>query len=525
MKQISLILIALLIGTTMQAKEAYAVLSENNTMLTFYYDDQKESRGGMDITFSSFTDNPWLSASNYGIETVIFDASMDNCYAITSTADWFYNCRKLKTITGLEYFHTSEVTDMREMFYCCSALTNLDLSTLNTAKVTNMDFMFRDCRELESLNLSSFNTSNVTSMSYMFTNCTDLETIYVGSGWSTEKVNNQSGDIWMFLCCYSIAGGQGTTYNDFNYELEYAHVDGGVNNPGYLTAVGTEAPSLPYVTISEDHTVLTFYYDKNKKARNGKIVWSTVSSGYCPWDSYREELKKVIFDDSYSQYTRQERMASWFSDCTQLESIDLRNLKTDNTTTMSYMFAKCKSLPSLDLSTLNTENLTEMRGMFIGCEALNSLKLDNFNISKVKFLDSAFYGCKSLTTLDLSSFSTHDYQEMSFLFWDCSNLKTINVSELWNSENNIYANGMFMGCQNLVGGKGTTYSSEHVDFAYARIDGAGGPGYFTEKNSTNIQVTMQGQRQDSDIFDLFGRKLTSPTKGVNIIGGKKTLVK
>lgn len=34
MKQISLILIALLIGTTMQAKEAYAVLSENNTMLT-----------------------------------------------------------------------------------------------------------------------------------------------------------------------------------------------------------------------------------------------------------------------------------------------------------------------------------------------------------------------------------------------------------------------------------------------------------------------------------------------------------
>lgn len=525
MKQISLLLIALLIGTTMQAKEAYAVLSENNTMLTFFYDDQKESRGGMDINFSSFTDNPWLSASNYGIETVTFDASMDNCYTVTSTADWFYNCTKLKTIKGLEYFHTNEVNNMREMFYGCSALTYLDLSTLNTEKVTNLDYMFTNCQGLESLNLSSFNTSNVTSMSFMFMNCINVETIYVGSGWNTEKVNNQNGDIWMFLYCYSIAGGQGTTYNDSNYELEYAHVDGGVNNPGYLTAVGTEAPSLPYVTISEDHTVLTFYYDKNKKARNGKIVWSTVTSGYCPWDSYREELKKVIFDDSYSQYTRQERMASWFSNCTQLESIDLRNLKTDNTTMMSYMFAQCKSLQSLDLSSLNTENLTEMRGMFLGCEALTSLKLDNFNISKVKFLDSAFYGCKSLTTLDLSSFSTQDYQEMSFLFWGCSNLKTIYVSELWNSENNIYANDMFMDCQNLVGGKGTTYSSEHVGFDYARIDGAGGPGYFTEKNATNIRVTMQGQRQDSDIFDLSGHKLTSPTKGINIIGGKKILVK
>ena len=29
--------------------EPYAVLSDSNTVLTFYYDDQKTARGGMDI--------------------------------------------------------------------------------------------------------------------------------------------------------------------------------------------------------------------------------------------------------------------------------------------------------------------------------------------------------------------------------------------------------------------------------------------------------------------------------------------
>ena len=35
--------------------EPYAVLSDNNTVLTFYYDDQKEARGGMSVVTQSTT--------------------------------------------------------------------------------------------------------------------------------------------------------------------------------------------------------------------------------------------------------------------------------------------------------------------------------------------------------------------------------------------------------------------------------------------------------------------------------------
>ena len=91
----------------------------------------------------------------------------------------------LKTVTSFEYsfsttegekivsinkwkIDTSNVTNMYSMFYGCSSLTYLDLSSFNTSNVTNMGSMFNNCSSLTSLDLSSFNTSNVTNMSYMF---------------------------------------------------------------------------------------------------------------------------------------------------------------------------------------------------------------------------------------------------------------------------------------------------------------------------------------------------------------------
>jgi surface protein len=63
---------------------------------------------------------------------------------------------------------------MTAMFYGCSNLTSLDLSTFDTSSVTDMYGMFEGCSGLTSLDLSSFNTSNVTNMSGMFSGCINL---------------------------------------------------------------------------------------------------------------------------------------------------------------------------------------------------------------------------------------------------------------------------------------------------------------------------------------------------------------
>ncbi len=152
----------------------------------------------------------------------------------TTTYSWFYGMTNLQSITGMSYLNTSEVTNMKYMFYGCTQLTSLDVSHFNTARATSLLRMFHACTGLTSLDLSSFNTSQVTVMTNMFYNCTNLRTIYAGSGWSTAGVAWTS-SIDMFWNCTSLVGGQGTTYDASHVDKAYAHIDGGTSNPGYFT--------------------------------------------------------------------------------------------------------------------------------------------------------------------------------------------------------------------------------------------------------------------------------------------------
>ena len=93
--------------------------------------------------------------------------------------------------------------------------------------------MFYGCSGLTSLDVSTFNTASVTSMGTMFYGCRNLATIYGGNAWNTASVNNSSE---MFKNCTSLVGGKGTTYDANHVDKTYAHIDGGTSNPGYFTA-------------------------------------------------------------------------------------------------------------------------------------------------------------------------------------------------------------------------------------------------------------------------------------------------
>lgn len=238
--------------------ETYAVLSGDNTTLTFYYDTKKSERNGMDIgPFVNAEERPWHQMRE-SIENVIFDSAVTNDTTITSTANWLAGFSSLKNIDGLQWLNTKNVTSMESMFSLCSAINWLNLSNFNTSKVTNMEQMFLNCETMETVDLSSFNTSHVTSFNRMFTSClklksldlsnfntsevkgmvsmfsdcSDLSAIYVGNNWDASKVEDSSD---MFVGCTNLVGGAGTTYDINHTDATYAHIDGGSNNPGYLT--------------------------------------------------------------------------------------------------------------------------------------------------------------------------------------------------------------------------------------------------------------------------------------------------
>jgi|GEM_PF-4012522 len=108
----------------------------------------------------------------------------------------FYDCSALKTL-DLSTFNTSQVTDMSFMFYNCDSLEKLDISSFDTSKVKDMSFMFFECKKVKKLGVSHFNTKNCKNMNHMFYACQALESLNVRE-WNTVKVNDMNG---MFGFC------------------------------------------------------------------------------------------------------------------------------------------------------------------------------------------------------------------------------------------------------------------------------------------------------------------------------------
>ena len=133
------------------------------------------------------------------------------------------------------------------------------------------------------------------------------------------------------------------------------------------------------------------------------------------------------------------------------------------------------------MSYLNTSEVIYMNWMFLECSKLTSVDVSHFNTSKVISMYSMFNSCTGLTSLDLSSFNTSKVAVMLRMFYNSTNLRTIYVGGGWSTAAVTSSVSMFTNCTSLVGGQGTTYDANHIDKAYAHIDGGpSNPGYFTE---------------------------------------------
>ncbi len=450
----------------------------------------------------------------------VLDMSNFNTSKVTTMREMFGTCCQLQTLI-ISSFNTANVTDMAYMFYKCNSLKTIALNNFNTAKVTNMAYMFgRPSSEftirptpppawynyytsiyysieipdpqLTTIDISSFNTANVTDMTSMFECQPELTTIFVGNGWNTTKVEKGSDT---FLNSTKLVGGRGTVYNESHTNYTYAHVDGGTSNPGYLTLKGSGTGEKEAYAVVSDNT-LTFYYDNQIYSRPGaKYVLSSAYSGDTPWHAdYAGSITKAVVHTSMKDY-RPQNTAYWFYNLYNMTTIEgLQNLNTSEVTSMRYMFSECTKLESVDVSSFNTANVTSMRALFACCYKLN--------------------------TLDLSSFNTTNVTEMWGMFYLCSELTTIYVGNGWSTANVSDGNDMFVHSTKLVGGKGTTYDDNHVDYTYAHVDGGpSNPGYLTYKaNWLKGDVNGDGEVGIGDIVAITNimagiTGYTDPTAG------------
>ena len=191
------------LNTATTISDYVAELDAMNTTLTFkkITSDNLES---IDLSRLVIVNDKPMVKDMYDVETkniknIVFDESFKT-YAPTSLENFFAGCSTLETISGLEYLNTEKVTDMSGMFDGCQKLSSLDLSKFNTANVTNMSYMFYYCQNLSKLDVSNFNTEKLLTMYCMFQNCKNLTSLDL-SNFNTKSVEEMA---QMFYGCSTL---------------------------------------------------------------------------------------------------------------------------------------------------------------------------------------------------------------------------------------------------------------------------------------------------------------------------------
>ena len=257
----------------------------------------------------------------------------------------FYIFSKLTEIENLNLFDTSQVTNMRYMFYRCSNLTSLDVSKFDTSQVTNMYRMFYECNSLTSLDVSEFDTSKVTNMNGMFLRCSSLTELDV-SNFNTSNVTDME---QMFFGCSSLT------------ELDISNFK--TSNVTDMNGIFSSCEKLTSLDVSKFDT---------SKIRNMGGMFSGCSS------LTSLDLSKFDTSNVTSMY-------KMFYGCSSLTSLDLSNFDTSKVTNMQSMFDSCISLTSLDLSSFNTSEVTDMSRMFYSGNSLSPVAFEVLDLRNATF--------------------------------------------------------------------------------------------------------------------------------------------
>ena len=336
--------------------------------------------------------------------------------------DWFNRCYELASVEGLSKLDTSKATDMSGMFYQCSGLASLDVSSFDTAKVGNMGSMFSGCMRLTSLDVSKFNTANVGNMSSMFDGCSSLTSLDVSS-FDTANVADMSG---MFYECSSLTS------------LDVSKFD--TAKVGKMSSMFNGCRGLASLDVSKFNTA---------NVTNMGAMFDGCS-------------RLTSLDLSKFDTAKVGNMSEMFFYCSRLTSLDLSSFDTANVADMSSMFNGCSRLTSLDLSSFDTAKVTNMIRMFYRCSGLTSLDLSKFDTAKVGNMNEMFQSCSSLKQVTLR-------EGWRFKFADCSLPATMYVKD---------GNGSFA---EYTGGFPTTktdtyYTENGIKQAFAVVydDGNGG---------------------------------------------------
>ena len=220
-------------------------------------------------------------------------------------------------INTIDFITKGKLTDMSDMFFCCSSLIKIEFISIDTSKVNNMSYMFYSCSSLEYLDLSCFDTSNVEDMGGMFDDCYKLKEIKGINNIYTPKVT----DMWEM----------------FNY-----------------------CKSLEYLDLSNFDT---------SNVKNMKYMFHGCS-----------KLKEIKGTNNFNT-SKVTDMYGMFDGCKSLEYLDISSFDTSNVEDMAYIFAECSKLKKIKgINNLNNSKDKNKTYILKGCDELDYSNINLYDI-------------------------------------------------------------------------------------------------------------------------------------------------
>ena len=387
----------------------------------------------------------------------------------------FCKLSNLVSIKGLNNLNTSQVTDMTKMFFGCTKIVSLDLSSFDTTKVTSFNTMFASDPSLTSIDLSSFTVADDATTMGMFVISEDdtpsLSKLILGKGFKfTTRNGRPNNSLNLPGTWVNMGEGDGsltkgtnqwssadlmTNYQGDRDHDTYVRYTGGIvtvhrqdeEGKQLVDQDGKEIPDEKlFGNISDSVTVDTSkefagYKFKENKNSDVKAFISDPQTITLVYSTSKTDntWEGVPFTFNNGILSLGEKGKDYLIDNTAEKEIginnNINNINTDNINEIDILGkitingpadSLFDTLPNLTqingLNNLITSDVTDMSYMFANCPKLVSLDLSSFDTSKVAFFSSMFYADTDLSSVNLSSFTITDDAVDYSLFDSCTNL-------------------------------------------------------------------------------------------------------
>ncbi len=428
--------------------------------------------------------------------------------SVTSiTYSAFYNCSGLTSITI-----PNSVTRIGESaFYNCSGLTSI---TIPNSVTSIGESAFKDCSGLTNITIPN----SVTSIDYSaFAGCSSLSSIIIPN--SVTSIDNYAFNRCSRLKKVIIEDG-----------IEPLYTDEGLFHNCSLTTFYL-GRNLSY---KKDNGYSLFYgISTLTEVTIGSFVTSIGNNAFEGCSG----LKKVIIEDGiellslgYNKYNFSSDKVLFY-DCPLTTLYLGRNLSYGKNIGYSPFYG----ISTLTEVTIGSSVTSIGESAFMSCSGLTSITIPN---SVTSIGESAFMSCSGLTSITIPN-SVTSIGESAFK--RCG-LTSITIG---NSVTSI-GKWAFDGCTSLtdlytLNPIPPTISNDFTNKQYMDIDVYVPQGSLSAyqnadvwKNFWGLQefdptgvetIRADGKSTDNTYYDIQGRKLNAPKKGLNIINGKKVLIK